>query len=118
MSITLIIVIVTVAVSLFAFSNQKLFDDFIFSPPAVTNQNQWYRFFTCALIHADYMHLFFNMFSFYTFGKFIEDYFTEIFGSLGPVLFIALYVMSQFLCLIPTYLKNKDNYYYKSLGAS
>lgn len=118
MSITLIIVIITAIVSVTAFSNQKIMDDLIFDPPAITNRNQWYRFFSCALIHGDFVHLAFNMFSFYSFGGFVEANFNYIFGSLGPVLYIALYVISQFVCLVPTYIKHKNNYYYKSLGAS
>ncbi len=97
MSITLIIVIITAIVSVTAFSNQKIMDDLIFDPPAITNRNQWYRFFSCALIHGDFVHLAFNMFSFYSFGGFVEANFNYIFGSLGPVLYIALYVISQFV---------------------
>ncbi|MEJ7682243.1 MAG: rhomboid family intramembrane serine protease [Segetibacter sp.] len=118
MSITLIIVIITAIVSFTAFSNQKITDDLIFDPPAITNRNQWYRFFSCALIHGDIAHLAFNMLSFYSFGGFVEANFNYIFGSAGPVLYVALYVISQFVCLLPTYVKNKDNYYYRSLGAS
>src|SRR4028119_505894 len=118
MSITLIIVILTAIVSFTAFSNQKIIDDFIFDPPAIANRNQWYRFFSAALIHGDITHLAFNMFSFYSFGEYVEANFKYLFGPLGPLLYIALYVISQFLCLLPTYFKNKDNYYYKSLGAS
>ncbi|MCW3081573.1 rhomboid family intramembrane serine protease [Segetibacter sp.] len=118
MSITLIIIIITSIVSFSAFSNQKVTDQLIFYPPAVTNQKQWYRFFSCALIHADITHLLFNMFSFYSFGEMVEGTFKYLFGSLGSVLFIALYVISQFLCLLPTYSKHKDDYYYRSLGAS
>lgn len=119
MSITLIIVIITAIVSFLAFSNQKITDDLIFDPPAITNRNQWYRFFSCGLIHLDIAHLAFNMISLYSFGTYVvEPNFTYIFGSNGPLLYIALYVISQFLCLLPTYFKNKDNYYYRSLGAS
>src|SRR3954447_21625647 len=119
MSITLIITIITGIISFTAFSNQKITDDLIFDPPAITNRNQWYRFFTCALIHADLAHLAFNMISLYTFGTYaVEPQFNYIFGSLGPALYLALYIISQFFCLLPTYFKNKDNYYYRSLGAS
>ncbi|WP_018611358.1 rhomboid family intramembrane serine protease [Segetibacter koreensis] len=118
MSITLIIVIITAIVSFIAFSNQKIIDDFIFDPPAVTNRNQWYRFFSAALIHGDMGHLIFNMLSFYSFGEYVEANFKYLFGPMGPLLYVALYVISQFVCLLPTYFKNKDNYYYKSLGAS
>ena len=57
MSVTVIIVVITCVVSFVAFSNQKIMNDLIFYPPAVANQNQWYRFFTCGLIHADIGHL-------------------------------------------------------------
>lgn len=119
MSITIIIVIATAIVSFIAFSNQKMMDDLIFDPVAITNRNQWYRFFSCGLIHADIAHLAFNMISLYTFGTYVvEPNFNYIFGSSGPWLYLALYVISQFLCLLPTYFKNKDNYSYRSLGAS
>ena len=118
MSVTLIIVVITAIVSFIGFSNQKITDDLIFDPVAVSQRHQWYRFFSCALIHADIAHLLFNMFSFYTFGQMVEANFHYIFGSAGTPLFIALYVISQFLCLLPTYFKNKDNYNYRSLGAS
>ena len=119
MSITLIIVIITAIVSYTAFSSQKITDDLIFDPTAISKRNQWYRFFSCGLIHADLAHLAFNMISLYTFGTYaVEPRFNYIFGSLAPVLYIALYVLSQFFCLLPTYFKNRDNYYYRSLGAS
>jgi membrane associated rhomboid family serine protease len=118
MSITLIIVIITSIISFTAFSNPNITDKLIFYPPAVTNRKEWYRFLSCALIHADMGHLLFNMFSFYSFGNFVEENFTALFGSLGPILNIALDVISQFLCLIPTYSRHKDDYNYRSLGAS
>jgi membrane associated rhomboid family serine protease len=118
MSITLIIVIITSIISISAFSNQSLTEKLIFYPPAITRQNQWYRFLSCALIHADGVHLVFNMLSLYSFGGFVEQNFSFLFGSLGPILYLAMYVLSQFLCMIPTYTKHKEDYYYRSLGAS
>lgn len=117
-SITNIIIAITAIVSFSAFNNQKVTDDLIFTPPAIDRRKQWYRFLSCALIHADIGHLAFNMFSLFMFGKIVEETFGELFGAKGAVLYILLYVLSQFLCLLPTYFKNKDNYYYRSLGAS
>jgi len=117
-SITLAIVIITSIISITAFSNQRVINDLIFDPPAVKNRNQWYRFFSCALIHADLMHLAFNMITLYSFGGMVEQAFGFIFGSMGSVLFIVLYVAAQFLCLIPTYIKHKNDFHYRSLGAS
>jgi membrane associated rhomboid family serine protease len=117
-SITNIIIAITAIVSFSAFNNQKVTDDLIFNPPAIDRRKQWYRFLTCALIHADIAHLGFNMISLYMFGDSVEKYFEVLFGAKGALLYIIMYVLSQFLCLLPTYLKNKDNYYYRSLGAS
>lgn len=118
LSITIIIVIITTLVSIGGFSNQKIIDDLIFYPPAVTKQNQWYRFFTCGLIHADWGHLFFNMLSLYLFGRFVEDAFGQLFGIYGKWVYLAMYISALLVSLLPTFSKNKDNYYYRSLGAS
>lgn len=118
MTITLSIIILTALVSFSAFSNDKLMNDLIFYPPAVSRRNQWYRFFSCGLIHADIPHLVFNMLSLYLFGQIVEDQFVQIFGNKGKLLYLALYVTALLVCLLPTYFKNKDNYHYRSLGAS
>lgn len=117
LSITLIIVVITAIVSFTAFSNQKITDDLIFYPPAVS-RGQWYRFFTCGLIHADLGHLAFNMLSLYFFGTFVERQFQEIFGEAGKWVYLLLYVSALVASLWPTYAKNKNNSYYRSLGAS
>src|SRR4051794_9850126 len=117
-NITLAIIIITCLVSVPAFSSQKIIDDLIFYPPAIYRRNQWYRFFTCGFIHADWMHLAFNMLAFYSFGNYIEGAFTQLFGGTGKLLYIILYITSLFFCLLPTYIKNRDNAYYRSLGAS
>jgi membrane associated rhomboid family serine protease len=118
LTINNIIIIITVLVSLGGFSNRKIIDDLIFYPPAVTKQGQWYRFFTCGLIHADTLHLIFNMFSLFFFGKLVEEGFVVLFGPTGKWLYLAMYVTALLFSLLPTYLKNRNNYNYRSLGAS
>jgi len=118
MTITLIIIIITVLVSIAALTNDKVFNDFIFDPPAVTYDKQWYRFLTCGLIHADFGHLFFNMYALYMFGDNVEDNFIRIFHEKGKLLYLLLYVTSLFACLLPTYFKHKTDNSYRSLGAS
>lgn len=118
LSITLVIVIITSLVSLGGFNNRKIVDDLIFYPPAVTHRNQWYRFFSCGLIHADAAHLIFNMLSLYLFGRFVEEKFMEIFGSMGKIFYLGMYVLALIVSLLPTYFKNRENYHYRSLGAS
>ena len=118
LSITLIIIIITCLVSFGGFNNQKLVDDLIFYPPAITQRNQWYRFFSCGLIHADIGHLIFNMLSLYLFGKFVEESFVYVFEEKGKILYLVMYVLALFVCLLPTFAEHKDDYYYRSLGAS
>ena len=123
MEITITIIIITCVVSFMAFSNQAIIDKLIFYPPAISNDKQWYRFFTCGLIHADIGHLAFNMFSLYLFGKgvkgiSVEGKFREIFSDTGPLLYSLLYISALAVCLLPTYSKHKNNSHYRSLGAS
>jgi len=118
LDITIIIIIITALISIGGFSNQKIVDDLIFYPPAVSQHNQWYRFITCGLIHADAGHLIFNMLSLYLFGRFVEEKFTEIFADQGKWIYLVMYITSLFICLVPTYFKHRNDYYYRSLGAS
>ncbi|TMI97709.1 MAG: rhomboid family intramembrane serine protease [Bacteroidetes bacterium] len=118
LSVTLIIIIVTTLVSISGFSSQKIIDDLIFYPPAVTQQRQWWRFFTCGLIHADFGHLILNMYALYIFGVEVERAFVSIFGKYGNLVYLLMYVSALIVCLLPTYRKHKNNYYYRSLGAS
>ena len=117
-SITFILILITVLVSIGGFSNEKIMDGLIFYPPAVSQRNQWYRFFSCGFIHADIAHLLFNMISFYFFGKVVEDVFVMFFPLIGKVLYLLMYLSALMVSLLPTYFKNRNNYDYRSLGAS
>lgn len=117
-TITLIIIIITVIVSIAGFRSDKVIDDLIFYPPAVTERGQYYRFITCGFIHADIGHLFFNMYAFFLFGNIAEEIFSAIFGDSGKLLYIIMYVLALIACLIPSFLKNRANPNYRSLGAS
>lgn len=118
MSITIILIIITVIISIAGYRSEKIMDDLIFYPPAITNHKQYYRFITCGFLHADIGHLFFNMYAFYLFGEGVEQIFTAIFGNAGKLLFVIMYLLALIVCLIPSYLRNKNNPNYRSLGAS
>jgi membrane associated rhomboid family serine protease len=119
-SLTLIIVIITSLVSIGAFNNQKMMDDLIFYGPAITHRNQWYRLLTHGLIHADTAHLIFNMIALYSFGTGLEKAFSAscLFGNLGKLMFLILYILGLAAASLPDLLKHKDNYHFRSLGAS
>ncbi len=118
LNVTLVIIIVNCLVSFAAFNNERIFDELIFYPPAIAVQKQYYRFFTCGFIHANMGHLFFNMYALYMFGGIVESEFSNVYGDYGRWLYLLMYVSSLYFCLLPTYGKNKDNYNYRSLGAS
>jgi membrane associated rhomboid family serine protease len=115
--ITLTIIIITCVITLTGFKNGKVVDELIFWPPAISKKHQYYRFITCGLIHADYMHLIFNMLTLYFFGTVMEAYYQ---GQLGlqKWYYLALYIGALIVSNIPTYLKHRSDYNYRSLGAS
>jgi membrane associated rhomboid family serine protease len=117
MSITFFIIILTASVSIYAFNNRELFDRFKLNPYMVVNRKEYIRIFTHALLHADWGHLIFNMLTLYFFGTLVEQYFVMIFPA-GKLLFIVLYILGILISAIPTVLKNKNNHWYNSVGAS
>ena len=111
---TVTIIIITVIISMVAFSNQNVMNRLIFWPPAM-QRGQYDRFITHGFIHADGMHLLFNMFTLYFFGSFSERFVSGYIGILG---YVAFYLSALLVSILPTYLKNASNPLYRSLGAS
>lgn len=118
MSVTLVITIVTVAASLIAFNNETLMRKWILNPYLVHHRKQWWRMITSGFIHADFMHLFFNLFSFYFFGQAVESMYEAVFEEKGQAYFIFLYLAAIIIANAPSLAKQKNNHYYNSLGAS
>ncbi|MEM9671233.1 MAG: rhomboid family intramembrane serine protease [Cyclobacteriaceae bacterium] len=118
LSVTVILIIITVAISLYAWNRPELLQRWMFNPYAVRNRREYYRFITSGFIHQDYIHLFFNMFTLYFFGGMIEQVYGYIFGDLGWVLYVAMYLVAIVVADISTYRKHKDHPNYNSLGAS
>ena len=118
MPITVIIIAITVIISIAGFQSEKVMNDLIFYPPAITNNHQYYRFITCGFLHADFGHLFFNMYALYLFGQGVEQIFKALFGDYAGILYVLMYLAALAVCLIPSYSKNKSNPNYRSLGAS
>lgn len=116
--ITFIIIALTALISISAFKNRSLVEKLIFYPPAV-KRGQWQRLFTYGVLHADYTHLIFNMFTLYFFGMDIERAFQATFGmQMGSIFYILLYVSALPFSILPTYFKHQNNRYYRGLGAS
>jgi len=113
--ITLAIIAITAIVSFMAFSNARLMNDLILWPPAITRNREYHRLVTYGLIHADFNHLLFNMLTLFFFGRQMEVFYTARLGTLGFALF---YIGALVVSILPTYLQNRANPNYRSLGAS
>ena len=115
MPVTLIIIAITCVVSFVGFSNPRLIDRMIQRPPAIARGKEYWRLASCGLIHADFGHLLFNMFTLYFFGGFMERFLVPYIGEIGFVLF---YVGGIVLSILPSYLQHRADSRYRSLGAS
>ncbi|MCF8234280.1 MAG: rhomboid family intramembrane serine protease [Bacteroidales bacterium] len=113
-----IILGITTIVSIWAFSRPDIFDWLKFSPYAIKHSRQGWRFFSYALIHANWPHLLINMFVLFFFGRFIENVFVQLFGGKGILFFILLYAGGVLFSVLFEYRKNLNNYYYGAVGAS
>ncbi len=111
---TVTIIIITVIISMVAFSNQNVMNRLIFWPPAM-QRGQYDRFITHGFIHADGMHLLFNIFTLFFFGSIIESFYRQYFYELG---FILFYLGGLIFAILPSYLKHKNDVRWASLGAS
>jgi membrane associated rhomboid family serine protease len=116
MSYTLIIIAITAIVSIMAFSNEELYNRLILWPRRMDSPGEYYRLLTSGFIHADWMHLLFNMYALFMFGRFVEDMY--ILMGLGSSFFLLLYLAGIVAASLPSYVKNRNNSYYRSLGAS
>jgi membrane associated rhomboid family serine protease len=117
--VTLGIIIVTVLISIQGFNNPEVVYKLRHWPSAEKNQKEYYRFLSSGFVHGSWIHLIINMFVLYEFGKLIEKYFSQLFGTIpGPILFLVVYVLMIILADIPSYAKHKDNPSFASIGAS
>jgi len=109
----------TIATSIYAFSNPQVLGKMILNPYSLQrDKSKWYTVFTSGIIHADWMHLIFNMMTFYYFGFALEKILVQASGEIGHLYFAILYLVSLVLSDIPTIIKHKNNPGYYSLGAS
>ncbi|NII84218.1 rhomboid family intramembrane serine protease [Pedobacter riviphilus] len=106
-----LIFVFTIITSLYAFYDHSLYGKFMLHPFSVSKGQNVYTLITSGLVHADWMHLFFNMFTFYAFAFTLER-------LMGSWQFGLLYFLGLVLSDLPTVIKHKDHFNYNSLGAS
>ena len=116
-SVTLLLVIITAITSVLAFNNHEMWNKGLLYPALMKdNPKEYHRFISSGFLHADWMHLIFNMYVLYGFGQANELLFKYETGM--PYMFPVMYILAIVASSLPSYFKNKDNYQYRALGAS
>jgi len=100
-----------IVLSLMAFYNERMYSEFMLHPYSIARGQKLWTIITSGFIHRDWMHLLFNMWSFFFFAFQLE-------AILGHWQFALLYIASLVLSDLPTVGKHKDDFWYHSLGAS
>ena len=114
-----ILIGLTVAISAYAWSKDELMKSWIMEPYVMARSGQWYRLLTSGFLHADWGHLLFNMFAFYSFGPLVLAALQDGFGQIpGLGLFLLLYLGGIIISDLPTYFQHRNDPGYRSLGAS
>lgn len=106
-----LIFVFTLITSIYAFNDPTLYGKFMLHPYSVSRKHKLYTLVTSGLIHADWMHLIFNMMTFYFFAFQLE-------AMIGSWQFGVVYFLGLVLSDIPSVIKHKDDMWYNSLGAS
>lgn len=116
--ISTIIIVITIAISVYALFNRSVFDILKFNAFLIKHSNQWYRSLSYGLIHADWIHLGINMYVLYSFGSIVEYFFDYHFAEKSVFYFILLYVSSVAFSVLPDIRRHRDNPGYNAVGAS
>lgn len=115
--ITYVIILITSIISIYCFNKPVLNNKLMFSPYRYINDKKRWIILSHGFIHADFFHLFFNMYVLYVFAPSVESYF-NITSEIGYIYFISLYILGILFSTIPSLFKHYDNPNYFSLGAS
>jgi membrane associated rhomboid family serine protease len=111
-SVAAVIFVTTIAMSLLGlYSSPKIIEKNLFRPYWLVRKKQYETVITSGFVHADLMHLIFNMMTFYFFAFSLQRW-------IGGVQFGLLYLVGLLVSHAGTYYKQKNNPEYASLGAS
>ncbi len=111
MSILIFIIAITAVISFLAPNGSSNFEKYKFNVGAIMNRKKYIRLLSAGFLHADLMHLLFNMMTLYFFGPVI----LEGFGAVG---FIIIYIGSILLGNIFSLFIYQKQPWYSAIGAS
>ena len=108
---TLVLLAFNIVVSIAAFNNPRLTDALLLHVRPIAEGRQLYRLMTSGFIHGDPLHLLVNMVTLFFIGPYLEL-------SIGPAMFVTVYVASLLAGSVWAVLDNLRNKEYRALGAS
>lgn len=111
MNILIAIIIITAVISFAAPMGSANFEKYKFSVGAILNRKEYIRLLSSGFLHADIMHLVFNMLTLYFFGPVV----IQGFGNLG---FLIIYFGSILLGNMFSLFVNQRQPWYSAIGAS
>ncbi len=117
-TINYLIIGFTALVSFMAFNNRYLFIKLKHWPYEEVRQGEYYRWLTSGLLHADPMHLIFNMITLYFFGQIVEQWFVIVFPDFGRLFYLLFYMVSIVAASSATFFKYRHSPGFASIGAS
>jgi membrane associated rhomboid family serine protease len=111
MNILILIIAITAIISFVAPNGSSNFEKYKFSVGAILNRKEYIRLLSAGFLHADIMHLVFNMLTLYFFGPVV----IQGFGNLG---FLIIYFGSILLGNIFSLFIYQKQPWYSAIGAS
>ncbi len=106
-----IIIAITAIISYKGFNDRVFFEKYMLRVGSIINGKEYIRLISSGFLHADWTHLFFNMFTLYFFGP-------EVLAHAGITNFLIIYFGSMVFGSLMAIYFNKDNLWYSAIGAS
>lgn len=110
------LLVITIGVSLLAFSNPKLFELLALEPFKMVRTHQYHPIITSGFVHANLSHLALNMLTLYFFGPNLEQLTAAATGGRGA--FLIIYMASLVAGSLYPFFKYRNQPEYVAIGAS
>jgi len=107
---TIIIIAANVIISIKGFNDFSFFEKYKFNIAGIRRGEQ-IRMVSSGFLHADWSHLFFNMFTLFFFAN-------VVISSVGVIKFVLIYLASLIVGNLLSFFFHKDEYHYSAIGAS
>lgn len=107
---TIVIIAANILFSLKGFNDFDFFEKYKFNIAGI-RRGEHIRMLTSGFLHVDFMHLFFNMFTFYFFAH-------VVISAIGVPKFIIIYLLALLVGNVLSFVFHKDEYHYSAVGAS